>query len=120
MMQGGFQLLFDSITYIAFLNRASRIETHNLLTLRIDGTSQNTHLRWSAVGLCHRYSADIDSEIREISEQLLSLRILADKPDGEWFSPERPEVVDSVCAPSRNNLCFAMVKDEHRGFSRDP
>src|ERR1051326_8612382 len=120
MMQGGFQLLFDTITNIAFLNRASRIETHNLLTLRMDGTSQNAHLRWSAVRLCHGYSADIDSEIREIFEQLSSLRILADKPDGEWFSPESPEVVDGVCAPSRNKLCFAMVKDKHRRFSRDP
>src|ERR1041385_4048496 len=119
-MQCRFQLLFDATTYIAFLNRASRIETHNLLTLRVNGTSQNAHLRWSAVRLCHSYSPDIDSKIREIAEQLLPLPIVADKPNGQGFSPKRPEVVDGVCASSRNHLCFTMVKDKHRSFARDP
>ena len=57
--------------------------------------------------------------VRKIFQQLLPFGIVADNSDRDRTCAERPQIVNRVSATARNNLCFAMIQNQDRSFSRN-
>ena len=69
------------------LERAARIEPHDLLPLSMDGARKNARLGWSSPGLLDANASRIDAEFLEELDQLPSFRIIPTMPMGKGTAP---------------------------------
>src|SRR2546427_491636 len=109
----------DTIPRWILLNRPSRVEPYNLLTLRMYRARQDSHLGWSAIGFRDAYAAEFNSKLGKIFEKGLSLRVIAHNSDGNRLRTKRPKIVNCVRAATGNDLRLSMIEDEHRRLPRN-
>src|SRR5262249_24824210 len=81
--------------------------------------SENPHLGRRPDGLCDGDPTDVDSEIGEISKELLPLCVIPHGAHREWLCPKSPKIVDRVSASSGHNLGLTMIQDQDWRFTRD-
>ena len=55
----------------------------------------------------------------KVFDQLAVLPHRRQESDGQRFCAESAQIVNGIGAASRNDLCFAMIQNQHRSFSRD-
>jgi len=81
--------------------------------------SEKTGLGRRAPAFHPKDSGNPDSLAAEVSDQCISRGVISDRGDGQNAGAKRREVVGSVRSAARNDLGFAMFKDQNWGFARD-
>ena len=64
-------------------------------------------------------AGDVDALAAEISDERISGWIVTDSADGKDAGAESRKIVGGVGAAARNEMRFAMAKDQDRRFARN-
>jgi hypothetical protein len=95
------------------------VDTENLLADFVGPAGEETGFGGSGPGFDAMDAGNVDFFVAEKFEEAVASLIFADGSDGNYFGAEGGEIVGGVGAAAGDDLGFAVLENEDRGFAGD-